>query len=139
MRVLVGNCSRMLGEIIARTIGQQADMEVIWNSIGKSEITPAHIAMLQVDVLVMTADGDTRPAASGYLEARPGLRVISASEDGRTALHYYTTSRNTTNREIAGPESTEISRASTIIIEESLAELDANRLVQAIRGVQHAG
>ena len=85
IRVLVANFPRMLGEIAARFIGQQTDMEVIWSSTGESEITPAQVVALRADVLVVTTGGDARAAASAYLEAQPELRVICVAEDGRTA------------------------------------------------------
>ena len=83
---------------------------------------------------MVTPDGDARTAACVYLEARPELQVICVAENGRTALRYYTTSSR-----VAGSESLETSETSARIVEESLAELDVNRLVQAIRRARRAG
>lgn len=108
-------------------------MEVIWNSNGKSEITPAQVAALRADVLVLTTDANSRAVATAYLDAQPELRVICVAEDGRTGFCYYTT-RGTTGGDIS-----ETSDFSAMVIEESLAELDVHRLVLAIRGAQRAG
>jgi hypothetical protein len=83
-QVLLGAMPRLLRSILARTLGSQADMDVMEQPADTD--LDSVIARSRVDVLIVSdRTGKSEARYRKLLLARPSLKVFLLTEDGRNA------------------------------------------------------
>jgi hypothetical protein len=122
----------MLGQITKRLIRREADMLVIPQTHLPLHVTPQVAVEQQADVVVITADSRSRDRATAYLDAKPTLRVICVSADGRSG-HCFSLAKADD-----GPPGGLPGPRGGSLIESWLPELDSRWLLTAIRGTLDA-
>jgi len=90
IRVVVANRPRFMRELVAATISDQPDMEVVGEAQDDAEITEL-VERYRPDVLIIALEQpDPRPALCGFLLGRyPQMRVLALAPERNTGIAYW--------------------------------------------------
>lgn len=90
IRVVVANRPRFMRELVAATISDQPDMEVVGEAQDDAEITEL-VDRYRPDVLIIALEQpDPRPGLCGFLLGRyPQMRVLALAPERNTGIAYW--------------------------------------------------
>ena len=90
IRVVVANRPRLMRELVAATIHEQPDMEVVGEAQDDDEIT-AMVDRFRPDVLIVALeDTDFRSGLCGFLLGRyPQMRVLALNPERNTGIYFW--------------------------------------------------
>jgi DNA-binding NarL/FixJ family response regulator len=90
IRVVVANRPRLMRELVAATICDQPDMEVVGEAQDDAEITEL-VDRYRPDYLIIALeDPDPRPGLCGFLLGRyPQMRVLALAPERNTGIAYW--------------------------------------------------
>jgi len=89
IRVVVANRPRLMRELVASTICDQPDMEVVGEAQDEAEITEL-VDRFRPDFLIIALEEpDPRPGLCGFLLGRyPQMRVLALAPEQNTGIAY---------------------------------------------------
>jgi DNA-binding NarL/FixJ family response regulator len=89
IRVVVANRPRLMRELVAATICDQPDMEVVGEAQDEAEITEL-VDRFRPDFLIIALEEpDPRPGLCGFLLGRyPQMRVLALAPEQNTGIAY---------------------------------------------------
>jgi DNA-binding NarL/FixJ family response regulator len=90
IRVVVANRPRLMRELVAATICDQPDMEVVGEAQSEAEITEL-VDRFRPDFLIIALEEpDPRPGLCGFLLGRyPEMRVLALAPERNTGIFYW--------------------------------------------------
>ena len=89
IRVVVANRPRLMRELVAATIGDQPDMEVVGEAQNDSEITELVDRFRPGFLIIALEDPDPHPGLCGFLLGRyPQMKVLALAPEQNTGIAY---------------------------------------------------
>jgi DNA-binding NarL/FixJ family response regulator len=90
VRVLVANRPRLIRELVAATISDQPDIEVVGEVEEESGIEAA-VEEMQPDFLIVALDGNDRlpHLCQSILRRHPEVKIIAIAPDRNTSVFYW--------------------------------------------------
>ena len=90
IRVLVANRPRLMGDLVAATIADQPDIEVVGETQDESEVTEL-VDRTRPDIVIIALDQpEARPGLCGFLLGRyPWMRILAVAPDRNNSVLYW--------------------------------------------------
>jgi len=89
IRVVVANRPRLMRELVAATICDQPDMEVVSEAQDEAEITELDDRFRPDFLIIALEEPDPRPGLCGFLLGRyPQMRVLALAPEQNTGIAY---------------------------------------------------
>jgi len=98
IRVLIANRPRLIRELIAETISDQPDIEIVGNVEEESELASAVERTLPDFLIVALGKQNQLPAAChSILQKHPDMKVIAIAADRNSSMFYWASLRVQSN------------------------------------------